>query len=112
MQKTVPLKLNRDYLRLYKRGKSFVNPSLVLYYSKNKLKMNRIGITTSKKIGKAVQRNRARRIIREAYRQIEPGTLTGYDFVFVARGRTVKLKSNDIKSIVMKMFSSAGVLVK
>lgn len=112
MQKTVPLKLNRDYLRLYKRGKSFVNPSLVLYYTKNKLKMNRIGITTSKKIGKAVERNRARRIIREAYRQIEPETLTGYDFVFVARGRTVKLKSTDIKNVLMKLFSSAGVLVK
>jgi ribonuclease P protein component len=96
MQKTISLKLNSDFLRLYKRSRSYVNPSLVMYFSKNKLGMNRMGITTSKKIGNAVQRNRARRIIREAYRGIEPNVLTGYDFVFVARGRTVKLKTGDI----------------
>ena len=112
MQKTIPITENRDFLRLYKRGRSLVDPSLVLYLSKNKVGVNRLGITTSKKIGNAVQRNRARRIIKEAYRETEKSTHTGFDFVFVARGRTVKLKTGDIKRVIRRMFSSAGVLEK
>ena len=112
MQKTIPLTQNRDFLRLYKRGRSLVTPSLVVYITKNKLKINRLGITTSKKIGKAVQRNRARRIIKEAYRATEPLIQTGFDFVFVARGKTVSLKTNDLLYVIRGMFTSAGVLKK
>jgi ribonuclease P protein component len=112
MLKTIALTSNRDFLRLYKRGRSYVNPSLVLYFTKNRLAMNRMGITASKKIGKAVQRNRARRIIKEAYRLLEPVTLTGFDFVFVARGKTLGLKSGDVQGVMRSMLSNAGVLVK
>ena len=112
MQKTIPITENHDFLRLYKKGRSFVDPSLVLYYSRNRLKVNRLGITTSKKIGKACKRNRARRIIREAYRLAESRTLTGYDFVFVARGRTVSLKTGDLSAVISRMFTRAGVLAK
>ena len=45
----------------------------------------RLGITTSKKIGKAVQRNRARRLIKTAYRNLLPEIAPGYDIVVVAR---------------------------
>jgi ribonuclease P protein component len=112
MQKTIPITQNRDFLRLYKKGRSFVNPSLVLYLSKNRLGINRLGITTSKKIGIAVKRNRARRIIKEAYRGIESGILSGYDFVFVARGKTVSLKTGDVAGVIRGMLSSAGVIPK
>jgi ribonuclease P protein component len=110
MIRTVTLTQNRDFLRLYKRGRSKVDRALVMYYSKNKLGVNRIGITTSKKIGTAVRRNRARRVIREAYRQLEPMTKTGYDFVFVARGRTAALKSGEVYLIMKNMFAGAGAL--
>ena len=112
MQSTIPLTLNRDFLRLYKRGRSFVSPALVMYILKNKLAINRLGITTSKKIGKAVSRNRARRVIREAYRAAEPLIQTGYDIVFVARGRTAAQKSNDLSGVIKGMIGSAGALKK
>ena len=110
MIRTITLTQNRDFLRLYKRGRSRVDRALVMYYSRNKLGINRIGITTSKKIGTAVRRNRARRIIREAYRQLEAETKSGYDFVFVARGRTASLKTGDIYVIMKNMFAGAGTL--
>lgn len=68
-----------------------------------------MGITTSKKIGNAVERNRARRIIRAAFRDNLPYLKNGYDFVFVARSRTKHLKSTDISAIMSKQLSKAGV---
>ena len=68
-----------------------------------------MGITTSKKIGNAVERNRARRIIRAAFRDNLPYLKNGYVFVFVARFRTKHLKSTDISAIMSKQLSKAGV---
>ena len=68
-----------------------------------------MGITTSKKIGNVVERNRARRIIRAAFRDNLPYLKNGYDFVFVARSRTKHLKSADISAIMSKQLSKAGV---
>ena len=82
--------LNENYLfrRLYHRGKSKVDPVLITYCMRNGKRYNRVGITSSKKIGKAVARNRARRVIREAYRLCNQQYGSGYDLVFVARTKT------------------------
>lgn len=106
----ITLKENRDFRRMYNRGKSFVSPMLVTYVMKNRLQNVRIGITASKKIGKAVQRNRSRRIIMAAYRQILPDIKDGYDFIFVARGKTPYIKSTDVLYCMKKQLKQAGVL--
>ena len=87
MAKILTLHRNTDFRRLYHRP-ALVSPVLVTYVGKNRLGINRIGITTGKKIGKAHLRNRARRVIREAYRALAPRLTQGHDFVFVARVRT------------------------
>ena len=81
-----------------------------VYIFKNKTKNNRVGITTSKKIGKAVTRNRARRVIRAAYRQNEELLKTGYDFVFVARAKTAEMKSDDLAKVMKKLFEKGKVI--
>ena len=94
---TTPLKLNKDFKRLYYRGSFKSSPSLVTYGMKRWDKQCHIGITVSKKIGKAHIRNRVRRIIRAAYAQLEQEqNLKGWDFVFVARQAAVEQKSTDI----------------
>jgi ribonuclease P protein component len=85
MIKTVPLKKNYEFLKLYKKGKFFVGKFIILYVLINKSDINRLGITASKKIGKSVTRNRYRRLIRENYRLYENFVKAGNDFVFVAR---------------------------
>ena len=82
MSEILTLKENRDFQRLYKRGKSGVSPILVTYILKNKTDNLRYGITTGKKIGNAVKRSRARRVIRAAFRELSPSLRTGYDIVF------------------------------
>ena len=111
MSEYITLKDNRDFSRLYKRGKSFVSPYLVTYVMKNKSDNLRFGITTGKKIGKAVKRSRARRVIRASYYELFPNLKTGYDFVFVARGKTPYVKMQTIRKAMSMHLKSAGVLI-
>ena len=104
-----PIKENRDFRRIYTRGKSYVSPVVVTYVLKNRQNV-RVGITTGKKTGNAVKRNRSRRIIREAFRQAAPQVREGFDFVLVARGRTPFVKSTDIYRVLMRQLKDAGVL--
>lgn len=106
----ITLKDNRDFRRLYYRGKSYASPVLVTYVLKNRRADVRIGITTGKKIGKAVMRNRSRRIIREAFRALSGSIRNGYDFVFVARTKTPFVKSYDVMKAMKKQLKDAGVL--
>ena len=110
MQLFVALKKNRDYIRAYKRGKSVVTPCLALYFVKNRLPYNRFGITTSKKIGGAVQRNRSKRIMRAAIVLLNPNLVTGYDFILVARGKTPYLKTQDIYKDFRKIAKDNNLL--
>ena len=89
MKKTVTIKENRDFRRIYSRGRSAVTPFLVLYCRPNGRDHNRLGITTSTKLGCAVVRNRARRRLREVYRLAQPELRQGYDIILVARSRAV-----------------------
>ena len=110
MDVIVPLTDNRDFRRLYTRGKSMVSPALVTYVRKNRGEGVCVGITTSKKVGNAVKRSRCRRVIRAAFRSLYPRVAPGYDFVFVARGRTPFLKSTQICRVMAAHLREAGAL--
>ena len=88
---------NRDYQRIYRRGRSIVSPVLVTYAFKTKNNNLRIGITTSKKVGKAVKRNRCRRVIRAALAHLQADKDASYDIVFVARTQTAYCKSYEVE---------------
>lgn len=87
MEFTESLKMNYEFRRLYQRGKSAVQPCLVIYCRRNGREGNRLGITVSNKLGNAVTRNRVRRRLREIYRLSEGTLLRGQDLVIVARNR-------------------------
>lgn len=106
MNQKTTLKLNKEFKRLYFKGKSAVHPLIVTYASKNRLGRNRIGITVTKKVGKAVCRNRCKRIIRAAFYQIDPMIEQGWDFVFVARAKTPQVKSTQLMPVLKKQILS------
>ncbi len=110
MSETFTLKKNGDFQKLYRRGKSYVSPVLVTYIIRNNSDKLRFGITTGKKIGNAVKRSRARRVIRAAFFELEPKLKRGYDFVFVARGKTPFVKSTDVKKAMEMHLKSAGII--
>lgn len=108
--KSQTLKENKDFRRLYYRGQSVASKTLVTYAMKNRGQGCRIGITTSKKIGNAVQRNRSRRVIRAAFSELEGEINASWDFVFVARGLTSKVKMQAVKKDMEKHFKALGVI--
>lgn len=106
-QKFVSLKLNKEFKRAYYQGKFKAHPFLITYMVKNRKKRVRVGITASKKTGCAVKRNRARRIIKQAFFELlrEGEVPKGYnDYVFVARMDTAGKKTQDIKKVMKKQF--------
>ena len=79
------LRNNKEFQMVYNEGKSKANKYLVLYYRKNDLEYNRLGISVSKKVGNSVVRHRTTRLIRESYRLNQDNLKTGYDMVVIAR---------------------------
>lgn len=93
MMYTEILTENREFQLCYRKGKSIVLPYVIVYARRNKLPVNRLGITTGKKVGNAVSRSRARRLIRQAWRENELQAPIGLDLVIVARPRLCTVKS-------------------
>ena len=106
------IKTNADFNRAYYKGKSSASYAVVVYARKNGLKTVRVGITTGKKIGNAVERNRSRRVIRAAFGNIcrTCGVSPGYDYVLVARGKTKYLKSSQVEQALKTCLTQLGVL--
>lgn len=111
MKFSTSLKLNHIFRRLY-RSNGQANSCLVLYARKNRSDTNRVGITVSKKLGKAVVRNRVRRRIREAYRLNEEKFLSGWDIVIVARSRAVEVSFQKITESLLSLAERAELLEK
>ena len=115
--KNVAIKENHLYNKTYRRGKRSVGKYTVVYVLRDlkahrimkanpeKKYLNRLGIAVSKKLGNAVTRNRAKRIIRAAYRAIEAELVTGYLVVISARGDIVGVKSTDVEGELREAFS-------
>ena len=93
---------NRDFLMLYKKGRYVSSKYSVIYVRPNGRPFNRFGITAGKKVGNAVCRNRAKRLIRLAYRENEAELPIGMDMVIVARSRLCEIKSDEYCAYMKK----------
>ena len=103
------LKLNHIFRLLYHTN-GFANGYLVLYARKNRTGTNRVGITVSKKLGKAHIRNRVRRRFREVYRLNEEMFQPGWDIVVVARSKAVEASFSDLTKGYLTLARKAGLL--
>lgn len=85
MLHTIRLKRSDDFKNVFENGRYLSNEYFVVYYFKNGLNYNRVGFSSSKRIGKKVRRNRAKRLLKEVYRINEENIKKGYDIVLIAR---------------------------
>ena len=104
------LKLNHIFQRLY-HTKGVADGYLVLYARPNRLGINRVGITTGKKLGHAVVRNRIRRRLREVYRLNEDKFTSGWDIVVVARTKAIHASFAVLSAAYLSLAEKAGILL-
>lgn len=105
------LKKNSDFKPVYSKGRSFATKILVMYYRPNRLSVNRIGFSISKKVGKAVVRNRIRRLIKENLREIFD-IRSGYDIIFVARAAIKEADYHEIRKNLIYIFQKTQFFSK
>lgn len=106
------LKKNDDFRRVYRQKNSIANKLFILYIKKNDLDYSRAGFTVSKKIGKAVVRNKVKRRMREVYRLKEKNIVKGYDLVLVARERCSEATYKEIESGILHILRKKNLILR
>ena len=124
--KNTPIKENHLYQKAYAKGKSAPGKYVAVYTLPDRQNhryvkadpchrpLNRLGLTTGKKIGGAVVRSRARRLMREAYRLIEEegAILHGNLIVIAARAKIADASMQDVQKDLYKCLSRVGLIEK
>jgi len=110
MRKELRLRRRKDFDSVFRRGRSWSNDLLVLRTLPNDLPHNRYGFVTSKKLGKAVVRNRVRRRLREAVRvlALEPA----WDVVVSTKKKAAAADFQALRASVVDLLTRAGLLVE
>ncbi len=106
------LRHRQDFARLRREGKTLRHPYFMLSYAPNALAHNRYGFITSKHLGKAVARNRVRRLLREVIRHNHSFIYSGYDIVIIARSKIMEQPFDSIERNVCEQLKRAKLLIE
>lgn len=108
MQRAWRLRGTADFQRVREQAaRGWPDPLLVLYAAPNELGVTRVGITASRRVGKAVVRNRVRRRIREALRLRYTALARGYDLVVVVRPASAQASWHDLQVALERVLTRA-----
>ena len=107
------IKQGRDFSRVRQEGQRLVLGCMIANWRKLPAESShRLGVVTSGKIGNAVVRNRARRLLREAFRTHQHDLLQPVDLVLVARASIVGKGFGDVEKDFLTILRKAGLLTK
>jgi ribonuclease P protein component len=105
------IRTSRDYQLAAEEGSKIHDKYLVVNYrARGDSRATRLGIITTRKLGKAVRRNRLRRLVREAFRLSLPHMKRGFDIVVIVRKRAVEVKFVTIQASLLGLLKRAGIL--
>ena len=109
MERRLRLRRTSDVRRVYDEGRSWAHPLLVLVARSNGLDFSRVGVTASRRVGSAVARNRAKRLLREAARHLYPQFEAGWDMMLIARTQILKTKEPQVEEALASLLRRAGL---
>ena len=119
--KNLAIKEQHLYNKAYKKGRSYIGKLVTVYvlkdYTAEKLMranpekkyVNRVGLSVSKKLGGAIARNRAKRLIRAGFDVVKPNLKAGYLIVIGARGAILGKKSTQVAVELETAFRTLGL---
>jgi len=108
LQSLQMLRSRRDFAAFEGHSRSRAHPLLVVRYRANQLDHDRFGISTGKRVGGAVARNRVRRRIRETLRRLERGERAGYDILVVARPGSADASYTELADALRRTIGPLG----
>jgi ribonuclease P protein component len=108
MRKELRLRRRKDFDAVFRNGRAWHNELLVLRTVPNALEHNRYGFITSKRVGKAVVRNRVRRRLKEAVRVLP--AKPGWDVVVSTKARAAEVDFHALNGAVIELMTRAGIL--
>jgi ribonuclease P protein component len=101
-----------DIKRVRRFGRSYAHPLIVLIAFKNQESSVRFGFSTSRAVGKAVQRNRAKRVLRAVIFELVDYVTPGWDVMLFARKPIINASFDEIKTAVNTLLSRANLVVR
>ena len=112
MNKQQRIKKNKEFQRIFKKGKSFANRQFIVYILKSDQPEFRLGLSVSKKVGNAVVRNRVKRYIRQTFLEIKEDLLSNADYVIIARPQAADLDFHESRKSLEHVLKIARALPK
>jgi ribonuclease P protein component len=103
------LKNSVDFKRVRRFGRSYAHPLVVLVALPMSAKNTRFGIIAGRSLGKAVQRNHAKRMVREALRTLLPNIKPGWDVIIICRRPIIEASFSQIQETLSKIFLKADL---
>lgn len=110
MNRKFRLTRSTDFKRVRRLGKSYAHPLAVLVVLPSQHEGTRFGLAAGRSVGNAIQRNRAKRLLREAIRPLLTDTLPGYDVIVLSRYGTPRASFQNVQSAVLNLFHRAHLL--
>ena len=110
MQRKYSLTRSTDFKRVRRTGKSYAHPFVVLVVQASDAPRARVGVTAGRSVGGAVQRNRAKRLLREAIRPLLPDLLPGQDLILIARPALPTKPLQEIRQVITGLLRNAQMI--
>ncbi len=112
MKRRFRLTRANDFKRVRRFGKSYAHPLVVLVTLPNEEMAVQVGVTASRSVGKAVDRNRAKRRLRAAIETVFSDIRPGWKLIILARKPIAGASFQEIQSAVVWLMNEAGLLVE
>lgn len=112
MQRKFRLTRSDDFKRVRRNGKSYAHPLVVLVAQASGHPFTRVGVAAGKSTGNAVDRNRAKRLLREAMRDLLPALASGWDLILIARTGLVSASLEDTRATLTILLHRAGLFLQ
>jgi ribonuclease P protein component len=111
VQRQFRLTRSTDFKRVRRDGQSYAHPLIVLIALKRRQAVRKVGVAAGRSVGNAVKRNRAKRLIRAAVRDLLPHIPAGWHLVIIARAPILRVKMPAVRDALRSLLQRVDLFL-